>query len=86
MIAVDTSGAAAVVAIPVHVHALPELTLADRCDGCGAAAQIAVRLAKSGFGLLMCGHHWRGARGALEPLTDAIRWAAETDEKGFHRA
>lgn len=87
MIAVDSLGEARLVVEDlVHVHALPEVTLLDRCDRCGAASQVAVRLAESGFRLDLCGHHWRGARGRLEPLTDAVRWPEGSDEKGFHRA
>lgn len=36
----------------------PELTAADRCDRCGAAAQVRVVL-PSGGELLFCGHHAR---------------------------
>lgn len=36
----------------------PELTLADRCDRCGAAAQLRAVL-PSGGELLFCGHHGR---------------------------
>lgn len=77
MIAVDAVGQAHIVEPAptdlVHVHAIPELTLADRCDRCGAAAQVGLRLAKSGLRLDLCAHHWRGHKEALEPLTDAIR-------------
>jgi hypothetical protein len=38
--------------------ARPELTAADRCDRCGAAAQVRAILA-SGGELLFCGHHAR---------------------------
>lgn len=34
----------------------PELTRADRCDRCGAAARVRVTL-PSGAELLFCGHH-----------------------------
>ncbi|WP_020495094.1 DUF7455 domain-containing protein [Sciscionella marina] len=34
----------------------PELTAADRCDRCGAAAKVRVLL-PSGGELLFCGHH-----------------------------
>ena len=34
----------------------PELTLADRCDRCGAAAKVRAVLPKGGE-LLFCGHH-----------------------------
>lgn len=36
----------------------PELTALDRCDRCGAAAQVRAVLA-SGGELLFCGHHAR---------------------------
>lgn len=36
----------------------PELTAFDRCDRCGAAAQVRVIL-QSGGELLFCGHHAR---------------------------
>ncbi|WP_199431754.1 DUF7455 domain-containing protein [Qaidamihabitans albus] len=36
----------------------PELTAADRCDRCGAAAKVRVVL-RSGGELLFCGHHSR---------------------------
>jgi hypothetical protein len=36
----------------------PELTRADRCDRCGAAAQVRAVL-PSGGELLFCGHHAR---------------------------
>ena len=36
----------------------PELTAADRCDRCGAAAQVRAVL-PSGGELLFCGHHAR---------------------------
>ena len=36
----------------------PELTAADRCDRCGAAAQVRAIL-PSGGELLFCGHHAR---------------------------
>lgn len=36
----------------------PELTASDRCDRCGAAAQVRAVL-PSGGELLFCGHHAR---------------------------
>ena len=36
----------------------PELTAADRCDRCGAAAKLRAVL-QSGGELLFCGHHAR---------------------------
>ena len=41
-----------------------ELTLSDRCDRCGAAAQTQFVL-PSGHDLLVCGHHDRKHRKAL---------------------
>ncbi|HEY3609272.1 MAG TPA: hypothetical protein VGL06_17365 [Pseudonocardiaceae bacterium] len=38
--------------------ARPELTAADRCDRCGAAARVRAVLATGGE-LLFCGHHAR---------------------------
>ncbi|HEX4700663.1 MAG TPA: hypothetical protein VH352_00915 [Pseudonocardiaceae bacterium] len=38
--------------------ARPELTAADRCDRCGAAARVRAVLV-SGGELLFCGHHAR---------------------------
>ncbi|HEY1569851.1 MAG TPA: hypothetical protein VGG05_00800 [Pseudonocardiaceae bacterium] len=38
--------------------ARPELTAADRCDRCGAPAQVRAVLATGGE-LLFCGHHAR---------------------------
>jgi hypothetical protein len=36
---------------------LRELTKRDRCDRCGAAAQIALTM-KAGTELMFCGHHF----------------------------
>jgi hypothetical protein len=46
--------------------ARPDLTAADRCDRCGAAAQVRAIL-PSGGELLFCGHH---ARKHKERLTE----------------
>src|SRR2546423_10532346 len=50
----------------------PELTRADRCDRCGAAAQ--VRAVLSGGGeLLFCGHHAREHEAKLKELSADIQ-------------
>jgi hypothetical protein len=45
----------------------PELTAADRCDRCGAAAQVRAVLA-SGGELLFCGHHAREHENRLREI------------------
>ncbi|OLR94933.1 DUF7455 domain-containing protein [Actinokineospora sp. G85] len=45
----------------------PELTAADRCDRCGAAAQVRAVLS-SGGELLFCGHHARAHETRLREL------------------
>ncbi|MEN3302796.1 hypothetical protein [Pseudonocardia sp.] len=45
----------------------PELTLADRCDRCGAAAKARAVL-PSGGELLFCGHHARAHEDKLREL------------------
>ncbi|MEJ3655173.1 DUF7455 domain-containing protein [Pseudonocardia sp. TRM90224] len=45
----------------------PELTLADRCDRCGAAAKVRAVL-RSGGELLFCGHHARAHADKLAEL------------------
>lgn len=52
----------------------PELSAADRCDRCGAAAQVRVIL-QSGGELLFCGHHARKHNARLVEL------AAELEER-----
>jgi hypothetical protein len=47
--------------------ARPELTVADRCDRCGAAAQVRAVLA-SGGELLFCGHHAREHESRLREI------------------
>ena len=46
----------------------PQLTLADRCDRCGAAAKVRAVLPKGGE-LLFCGHHAKARVGnyAISP-------------------
>jgi hypothetical protein len=45
----------------------PELTLADRCDRCGAAAKVRAVL-PSGGELLFCGHHGRAHADKLKEM------------------
>jgi hypothetical protein len=45
----------------------PDLTAADRCDRCGAAAQVRAIL-PSGGELLFCGHHARKHQERLREL------------------
>lgn len=45
----------------------PELTVADRCDRCGAAAKARAVL-QSGGELLFCGHHARAHADKLREL------------------
>lgn len=45
----------------------PELTAADRCDRCGARAQVRAVLPTGGE-LLFCNHHAREHKGRLEEL------------------
>ena len=45
----------------------PELTAADRCDRCGAAAQVRAVL-QSGGELLFCGHHARAHQTRLQEM------------------
>ena len=47
----------------------PELTVADRCDRCGAQAFVRARLA-GGFELLFCAHHGREHLEKLRDLDD----------------
>lgn len=50
----------------------PELTLADRCDGCGAAAKVRAVL-PSGGELLFCGHHGRAHADKLRELDASVQ-------------
>jgi hypothetical protein len=50
----------------------PELTAADRCDRCGAAAQVRAVL-PSGGELLFCGHHARAHEGRLRELAAELQ-------------
>ncbi|AXB43799.1 DUF7455 domain-containing protein [Amycolatopsis lurida] len=49
----------------------PELTAADRCDRCGAAAQVRAVL-RTGGELLFCGHHARAHEDKLKELEASI--------------
>jgi hypothetical protein len=49
----------------------PELTALDRCDRCGAAAQVRAVL-PSGGELLFCGHHARAYETKLQELEAQI--------------
>ncbi|MDT8914132.1 hypothetical protein [Amycolatopsis sp. PS_44_ISF1] len=50
----------------------PELTALDRCDRCGAAAQVRAVL-NSGGELLFCGHHAREHEAKLKELAAEIQ-------------
>jgi Zn ribbon nucleic-acid-binding protein len=50
----------------------PELTAADRCDRCSAAAQVRALL-PSGGELLFCGHHAREHEERLRALEAEIQ-------------
>ncbi|XVV05741.1 DUF7455 domain-containing protein [Actinosynnema sp. CA-248983] len=50
----------------------PALTAADRCDRCGAAAQVRAVLA-SGGELLFCGHHAREHSTKLRELAAELQ-------------
>ena len=50
----------------------PELTAADRCDRCGAAAQVRAIL-RTGGELLFCGHHAREYENKLKELEADIK-------------
>ncbi|SFQ61093.1 hypothetical protein SAMN05421810_110205 [Amycolatopsis arida] len=50
----------------------PELTAADRCDRCGAAAKVRAVL-KTGGELLFCGHHGREHEARLKELAADIQ-------------
>lgn len=52
--------------------ARPDLTAADRCDRCGAAAQVRAIL-PSGGELLFCGHHARKHKERLAELEADIQ-------------
>lgn len=49
----------------------PELTAADRCDRCGAAAAVRAVLPTGGE-LLFCGHHARAHSDRLEQMAAVL--------------
>jgi hypothetical protein len=56
----------------------PELTRADRCDRCGAAARVRAKLA-SGAELLFCQHHANQHHAKLTELAAALEVSAEAN-------
>ncbi len=56
----------------------PELTRADRCDRCGAAARVRAKL-PSGAELLFCQHHAKQHQARLVELA-AVLEVSETEE------
>lgn len=50
----------------VTVPEFPNLTLADRCDACGAAAKTSAFVGADVSMLLFCGNHFRRHRAALD--------------------
>lgn len=64
----------------VHAELFPELTLKDRCDGCGAAAKAQVSVDVTKPNLLFCGHHWRKSRAVLTHPSSGYRFAAPDAE------
>jgi len=50
----------------------PILSVADRCDGCGAQAYVHVTLVGGGE-LLFCAHHWGRHSQALKDKTATVR-------------
>ncbi|HEY4023951.1 MAG TPA: hypothetical protein VGM75_35065 [Pseudonocardiaceae bacterium] len=57
----------------------PDLTAADRCDRCGAAARVRAVL-PSGGELLFCGHHARAHENRLRELAAEIQTQAAAAE------
>lgn len=49
-----------------------ELTAADRCDRCGAAAAVRVTVA-SGSALLFCGHHANEHATRIEQIATSVQ-------------
>jgi len=54
----------------------PELTRADRCDRCGAAARVRAKL-PSGAELLFCQHHANEHESKLIELADELGWSVD---------
>ncbi len=55
----------------------PELTASDRCDRCGAAAQVRAVL-PSGGELHFCGHHARAHEAKLKEMSVDIQEGASS--------
>lgn len=53
------------------VTAVPQLTIEDRCDRCGAQAYVRVRLG-GGTELLFCGHHYSKHSSALTEVAEEV--------------
>ncbi len=53
----------------------PELTASDRCDRCGAAAQVRAIL-PSGGELFFCGHHARAHEAKFKELSIDVQTGA----------
>lgn len=53
----------------------PELTRADRCDRCGAAARVRAKL-PSGLELLFCQHHANEHEAKLTELDAVLEFSA----------
>lgn len=51
--------------------AVPQLTIEDRCDRCGAQAYVRVRLSGS-TDLLFCAHHYSKHSAALAPIAEEV--------------
>jgi len=60
----------------VEVDQVQELTVADRCDACGAQAYVRVTLATGE--LLFCAHHANDNKEKLQPV--ALKWQDETEK------
>ncbi len=56
----------------------PELTAADRCDRCGAAAKLRAVL-PSGGELLFCGHHAREFKSGLSSVEAELQSDEDTE-------
>lgn len=67
---------------PDAVLTSPALTMADRCDRCGAQAYLRVTM-PSGAELLLCGHHGNANRPAL--IGAGARIQDETDKLTIKR-
>lgn len=57
----------------------PELTAADRCDRCGARAQVRTILPTGGE-LLFCGHHAREYEAKLKEMDADIQQGGDTQQ------